>query len=64
MDLQVRKVIQGSQALLVSLDQRGIQGLSDLRVMKLEEEYKDVVWKGWQKDILEMISGKPDNRAV
>lgn len=33
-------------------------------LMKLEEEYKDVVWKDWQKDILEMISGKPDNRAV
>lgn len=28
------------------------------------EEYKDVVWKGWQKEILDIIDGEVDNRKV
>lgn len=30
----------------------------------LEEEYKDVVWKDWQKDIIDLVEQKPDARAI
>nr|WAE42998.1 MAG: replication associated protein [Cressdnaviricota sp.] len=28
------------------------------------KDYKDVKWKPWQQEILNIISGKPDNRAI
>lgn len=30
----------------------------------LEDEYKDVVWKNWQKEILDLILKRPDRRKI
>lgn len=35
-----------------------------LRDMVIEEEYKDVEWKDWQKDVIDHIDGTPDGRTI
>lgn len=37
---------------------------SDVKSLVLNDEYNNVVWKPWQKDILDLLETKPDSRKI